>query len=1253
MINKNNFQTLLKTLGFEKQGDIYSKKFGETVLKIDINNEKIIYPEDKGLKVNDKTTSNFSSNENFVVLECVHRLLTQGYQPQHIELEPRWQLGHGAKGGKADILIKDNAGKSILIIECKTAGSEFTKAWNQLQTEPTQIFSYVQQERNTKFIAIYASDFIDAKVNSNYYLINLQDNKKLLENNQKLKSFADATTTEGLHQVWCETYQKDYATIGLFEDNKPYEIGKTKFKVADLKNITSNDIQGKYHEFATILRKYSVSGRENAFDKLVNLFLCKTTDELKNPNELKLYWKGIAYDNPFDFQDRLQRLYTDGMEDFLGEEITYIDDKQIDDVFSVFKNKPNTTKESIKQMLKKQKFFTNNDFAFIDVHNEKLFYQNFEVLLAIANIIQDISLLGSEENQFLGDMFEGFLDQGVKQHEGQFFTPMPIVKFIVNSLPSITTPKVIDYACGSGHFLNEYINLDKTAQITGIEKEYRLSKIAKVSSMMYGSNIDVIYTDALAKNSKIKNNTYNVLIANPPYAVKGFLETLSETDRQQFELINAVDSKSYSKNGSIECFFIERAKQLLKSGGVAGIILPNSILNKDTPKLYIKVREIILSHFEIKAIAEFGTGTFGKTGTNTVTLFLKRRNTNEKLAEHLKNMVNTWFDCDFQTNKNFTDENLLSDYCQHINIDLEIYKKMLCGRLDEALFKQDIFKEYREYFDQLTTTKNRKKTQTYKAKTNEQQQETEQKALIAYIFEIEKDKMLFFGLSRHNGQVIIVKSPVKNSEIKNFLGYEWGGGKGNEGIKYLTTNSINDESLSDEDKRVLANLQGVKSIKTPLYNPQNLADKSKINTIIKQNFEDKEINIPDELSPFVSTANLVDMLDFSRVKFGKEINLNSVKKIEIKSKYPLEKIDKVLELIRGVTYAKTNQSLSKTKSVILTADNITLKNEFFIKKEIYLHNSFNIDNRKKLSKDDIFICLSSGSIKHLGKIAYIKDDTEYYAGGFMGILRAKENIITQYAFNILGTRQYKEILEYYGKGMNINNLSSSISEIKIPLPPLKIQKQIVSECQKVDKTSEQAQQTINQAKVSVDKIINSIEKTTTLDKVVNKVSDSLNPNHQDGMVMYIGLEHIQGNSGVLLNNKKTDFRKIKSNKNIFQKGDILYGKLRPNLNKVYLAEMGGICSTDILVLRPHKSDIAIVYKHFLLSKSFNTQVIKTISGQQLPRTSWQKINKFLAPPKIQQTMVNKITKLEQQITQAQAIINNSSELKNNILKKYL
>lgn len=383
MIDKDNFKEVLKKLGFIESGTTFHKKFQDidAYLKVDFHAEQLIYPEDKGFTVNERQTCNFSKKENFVVFECVHRLFSKGYKPKHFELEPRWQVGLGASGGRADIMIKDNSNKSLLIIECKTAGKEFEDAWKKTLINGGQMLSYVKQAGSTQFVCLYASDYLDDKIIPNYYLITLRDNEKLLEElaDKEPLSFEKAKSleVEDIFKAWKKTYAQDFATKGIFENDIPaYEIGKTKYSLANLSTISSNDIQGKYHQFATILRQHNVSGRENAFDKLVNLFLCKIVDETNNPDELKFYWKGIAYDSFFELQDRLQKLYQEGMKRFLAEDVTYIDNEAIDKAFRFFKKDPDATKETIKRYFRELKFFTNNDFAFIDVHNEKLFYQN-------------------------------------------------------------------------------------------------------------------------------------------------------------------------------------------------------------------------------------------------------------------------------------------------------------------------------------------------------------------------------------------------------------------------------------------------------------------------------------------------------------------------------------------------------------------------------------------------------------------------------------------------------------------------------------------------------------------------------------------------------------------------------------------------------------------------------------------------------------------------------------------------------------
>lgn len=98
MIRLENFKAPLDQLGFTAHGGIYGKTLGSAELQADFHKKELIYPEAQGLAINGRQTCNFSAAENFVVFECVHRLLTKGYKPEHIELEPKWKLGHGASG---------------------------------------------------------------------------------------------------------------------------------------------------------------------------------------------------------------------------------------------------------------------------------------------------------------------------------------------------------------------------------------------------------------------------------------------------------------------------------------------------------------------------------------------------------------------------------------------------------------------------------------------------------------------------------------------------------------------------------------------------------------------------------------------------------------------------------------------------------------------------------------------------------------------------------------------------------------------------------------------------------------------------------------------------------------------------------------------------------------------------------------------------------------------------------------------------
>ncbi len=959
-MDKSNIKELLSLLEFEQDNNVYSKRYMNVSepLKVDISGDGHVYYRECGITVGRETTCNLLEPENLVVLHCVDRLLWKGYSPCHIELEPTWKLGHSAKGGYADVWVRTfkNGGfdgsnedkESLLIIECKTWGREFDGAWNDTKEDGAQLFSYYQQERATKFLCLYTADILDGKIEQNYHLINVQDNEEKLTNEDSDRSYKDATNNKQLYNVWHETYHDDYSTRGLFEEDiEPYRIGKSKYTIRDLKSVDNDAIQKKYNEFALILRQHNVGGHENAFDKLVNLFLAKVVDETNNPDDLSFYWKGAAYDDYYRLQDRLQKLYRDGMKRFLNEDVTYIENSEIEKAFRRFKNDPDATKKTIIGYFRALKFFSDNDFSFISVHNKKLFEQNAAILLKVVKMLQDIKLKDSDQNQLLGDLFEGFLNKGVKQSEGQFFTPMPIVRFLVSSLPleqiiknCEDIPSAIDYACGAGHFLTEYavqikdyvekyrpsIPLNEFyAHITGIEKEYRLSKVSKVSAFMYGHDeTKIIYSDALIPNDNVKGGTYDVLIANPPYSVKGFLETLTETQRKQYSLFN--DNLNIAKNNAIEIFFIERAAQLLKAGGVAGIILPVSVLNKGG--IYAKAREIILQQFDIVALVEFGSGTFGKTGTNTITMFLRRKETNTPDAEHYKNRVDCWF-CNYEnceSNEIYDDIDILRAYCDYCGFEWEDYRAFLAGSMTDKFLEHETIQAYHTSFfgnqrnamkgvcDQAKEIRtkfiSRQKTQAYKRLPEEEKKKQETKAFLQFIIAIEKEKVYYFILAKTTpNPVVIVKSPSGTANMKRFLGYEWSDSKGNEGIKYLNVakQNLDDDEGNGEEDDTLHQIEGIKGIQTPLFNPQDYNDMAKINSIIRSNYLGEEVSIPDDMPEILSISNLYDLIEFKQTAFDKSIKLKASLKMNVESKYeiiPLKKyctaINPSKEELRGI-----------------------------------------------------------------------------------------------------------------------------------------------------------------------------------------------------------------------------------------------------------------------------------------------------------------------------------------------------------------
>ena len=110
---------------------------------------------------------------------------------------------------------------------------------------------------------------------------------------------------------------------------------------------------------------------------------------------------------------------------------------------------------------------------------------------------------------------------------------------------------------------------------------------------------------------------------------------------------------------------------------------------------------------------------------------------------------------------------------------------------------------------------------------------------------------------------------------------------------------------------------------------------------------------------------------------------------------------------------------------------------------------------------------------------------------------------------------------------------------------------------------------------------------------------------------YVGLEHLD--SGKIWIRRFGKASDTKSAKAVFKTGDILYGKLRPYLDKAALAEWDGVCSTDILVLTP-QDDFDAVFTAYLIHSSFVlAHAVATTTGVNHPRTSWRALKQAAIP----------------------------------------
>lgn len=1231
-----DIRQLLSSLGFKPKNDavdIYAKTYQRHngyVIEVDFSRKSINYGE---IAAGCKTTQNFFQEENWVVLECVDRLLTKGYKPQNIILEKTWPAGHGTSG-RLDICMHNDDGSEYLLIECKTWGKEFDKELNNMYKNGGQLFTYFKFSNKADVLMLYTSRLEKNNFEYKNAIIKIEDDYRTGD----AKDFYDK-------------WNKLTKDNGVFEDwVTPYSFESKALIKSQLKPITQDDSSFIFNQFLEILRHNVVSDKGNAFNKIFTLFLCKVYDETskQEDEELDFQWKE-GQDNHVSFQLRLTDLYKKGMEVFLSRIVSDFDKKGFENKYQHLSSQ---IKEQLLQEINVLRLEKNNEFAIKEVYDHDSFVENAKIVKEVVELLQGYRIRYNKRQQYLSDFFELLLTTGLKQEAGQFFTPVPIAQFIIKSLPldnivneklsskdGNILPYMIDYAAGSGHFVTEYMHevqnlinhkdpskfIEKTAKkiknwkddqydwatdyVYGIEKDYRLVKVGKVGCYLHGDGLaNVIWSDGLGNFANTKdykgklhkanddglkdNQQFDIVLSNPPYSVSSFKQTTRDYyTEKDFELYNSLTDNS----SEIECLFVERTKQLLKDGGVAGIILPSSILTNSG--IYTKTRELLLKYFEIIGITELGSNTFMATGTNTVVLFLRRRNNYECI--NLQKSVDKFF-IDFIDVTINEIETPVSKYVSHVweGLTFEDYITLLEKNPNDKVKNNDL---YKEYFQKI-----------------KQDKDFENKVIAA-----EKEKLYYFILA-YPQKVVIIKTGEKDTE-KQFLGYEFSNRRGSEGIHAIQRGKSIDDC-------------------TRLFDINSFDNPQKASTYIYKAFKNENIDIDESLKDNISKVNLLDMMIFDRVDFEKSINVRVKKKIKIKSKWPISEIGNIENLVfeKGKSITK-EQAINGNVPVIAGGIDIA-----------YYHN--------KANRDSYTITISAsganaGFLNFWNKPIWASDCSTI-------ISTDENNVKIKYIYEILKSRQ-DDIFALQKGNAQPHVYIDDLKKVKIPLPPIDIQQKIVDEIEKIEDTSSKYQQKITKNNGNINTIMNSfIDINKKLNEYIKLNEETQNPKtFKQEFFTYIDIDAIENGSGKINFNKQIETQKAPSRaRRIAHDKSILISTVRPYLKAfAYLDKeyKNTIYSTGFAIIRSNDENKLLskfLYYLFMYNNNLMEQIKEAMPKGQYPSINDKDIKNFtipVPPLSAQQEIVSQIEELEKQIDEVQKAIDESVELKNEVLKKYL
>lgn len=260
--------------------------------------------------------------------------------------------------------------------------------------------------------------------------------------------------------------------------------------------------------------------------------------------------------------------------------------------------------------------------------------QSGYILRDILEYADELPFRSSTDKHELSELYETKIKNmgNAGRNGGQYYTPRPLIRAMINVLDPQIGEKIYDGAAGSCGFLCEayeymYERMDKTTDnlktleentFYGKEKKNLAYVIGIMNMILHGIEApNIIHTNTLGENIRDiqEKNRYHVILANPPFGGKERKEV-----QQNFDI----------KTGETAFLFLQHFIKSLKTGGRAAIVIKNTFLS-NSDNASVALRQYLLESCNLHTILDMPAGTFTGAGVKTVVLFFQKGEPTKKI----------------------------------------------------------------------------------------------------------------------------------------------------------------------------------------------------------------------------------------------------------------------------------------------------------------------------------------------------------------------------------------------------------------------------------------------------------------------------------------------------------------------------------------------------------------------------------------------------------------------------------------------